>query len=60
MHHVVEGLANKVDQLRQEQIVEKQISAFIQVNEKLMNNASGLAITLFLSLFATWKIAKIF
>lgn len=41
MHRVVEGLAKEVEQMKQEQIIEKQISAFVQLNEKLMNNANA-------------------
>lgn len=40
-HSVVEGLVTEVEELRQEQIVEKQISALIQLNEKLMSNATA-------------------
>lgn len=41
MHRVVDGLAREVEEMKQQQIVEKQISALIQLNEKLMNNASA-------------------
>ncbi|SCZ38873.1 hypothetical protein SAMN03159312_4394 [Pseudomonas sp. NFIX49] len=41
IHHVVDGLVKEVAEMKQEQIVEKQISAFIQLNEKLMNNANA-------------------
>lgn len=41
IHRVVEGLVEEVEQMRQEQLVEKQISALIQLNEKLMSNATA-------------------
>ncbi|WP_152031520.1 hypothetical protein [Pseudomonas putida] len=41
MHRVVDGLFKEVEEMKQEQIVEKQISAFIQLNEKLMGNANA-------------------
>ncbi|MGJ7547601.1 hypothetical protein [Pseudomonas alloputida] len=41
IHRVVEGLVEEVEQMRQEQAVEKQISALIQLNEKLMSNATA-------------------
>ncbi|MCE0907754.1 hypothetical protein LU664_026500 [Pseudomonas kurunegalensis] len=41
IHRVVDGLVKEVEDMKQQQIVEKQISAFIQLNEKLMNNANA-------------------
>lgn len=41
IHRVVDGLVKQVEEMKQEQIVEKQISAFIQLNEKLMNNSNA-------------------
>jgi len=41
IHRVVDGLVREVEDMKQQQIVEKQISAFIQLNEKLMSNANS-------------------
>ncbi|WP_449431034.1 hypothetical protein [Pseudomonas putida] len=38
---VLEELAKEVEEMKQEQIVEKQISALIQLNEKLLSNATA-------------------
>ncbi|WP_409281787.1 hypothetical protein [Pseudomonas defluvii] len=40
-HRVVERLVQEVEQMKQEHIVDKQISAYIQLNEKLMSNANA-------------------
>lgn len=38
---VLEELVQEVEQMKQDQIVEKQINAFIQLNEKLLSNATA-------------------
>lgn len=41
LHDVVDNLVKEVEEMKQEQLVEKQISAYIQLNEKLMTNANA-------------------
>lgn len=60
MHRVVDGLVKEVEEMKQEQIVEKQISAFIQLNEKLMNNSNAytnlIMVAGYAGYFAFWSI----
>lgn len=56
---VVERLVTEVEKMKQEQIVEKQISAFIQLNEKLMSNANAytnlIMVAGYAGFFAFWS-----
>lgn len=58
-HRVVERLLTEVEKMKQEQIVEKQISAFIQLNEKLMSNANAytnlIMVAGYAGFFAFWS-----
>lgn len=56
---VLEELVQEVEQMKQDQIVEKQINAFIQLNEKLLSNATAytnlIMVAGYAGFFAFWS-----
>lgn len=56
---VLEELVREVEQMKQDQVVEKQISAFIQLNEKLLSNATAytnlIMVAGYAGFFAFWS-----
>lgn len=58
-HQVLEELVREVEQMKQDQLVEKQINAFIQLNEKLLSNATAytnlIMVAGYAGFFAFWS-----